>query len=196
MIETNRGVSLVVTTLTIIVIAIIGFFVYQQFFTHSGRDENINFTRDGNIVINNPGLESDIWYLIYETPGNPANNIKLTFNVKSICRNDSNSCADLIAGERVSIKGIESNGTVLVREVEFLDNTALISGPVGVDWEEIISNLNGCQVDMITINTRGEIYLLLKSGSEIFSIEPNGILISNIINQAKKKCGAVPLVSE
>jgi hypothetical protein len=119
MIETNRGVSLVVMVLSVIVVLIIGFFVYQQFFSHNGVAENINFSRAGNLVLDNPGMENGVWYLIYETPGSPANSVKLSFDSKSVCRNQSDSCLDLIAGERVSVKGIKINDAVLVKEMEF-----------------------------------------------------------------------------
>lgn len=122
MFETNRGVSLVVMVLSVIVVLIIIFFVYQQFFSMSGTKESINFLRTGNLIINNPGMKDGVWYLTYETPGNPANAVELSFDPKSICRNETNSCIDLIVGERVSVKGLEKNGTVLVREMEFLDS--------------------------------------------------------------------------
>lgn len=108
--------------LSIIVVAIMLFFIYQQFFSTSGIKENINFLRTGNLVANNPGMKDGVWYLAYETPGNPANTVQLSFDSKSVCNNESNSCIDLITGERVSVKGIEQNGNVLVREIEFLDS--------------------------------------------------------------------------
>ena len=73
-------------------------------------------------MANNPGTKEGVWYLTYETPGNPANTVQLSFDSKSVCNNETNSCIDLITGESVSVKGIEQSGNVLVRDMEFLDS--------------------------------------------------------------------------
>lgn len=125
MIEANRRVSLAVIFLSVIVAAIICFFVYQQFFSAVGKKENVDFSRTGNLVLNNPGLESGVWYLIYESPGSPANSVKLSFEEESVCGNQGDSCLDLIVGERVLIKGIRTENTVLVREMKFFDGSGL-----------------------------------------------------------------------
>jgi len=129
MTETNKGVSLVVIVLSVIVFMIMGFFVYQQFFSQSGKKEAVNFSRTGNLVIDNPGMEPGVWYLIYEDPGSPANSAKLSFDSKSVCRNQDNSCLDLVVGERVSVKGIKGGDTVAVREMEFLDDSVIENVP-------------------------------------------------------------------
>lgn len=40
-------------------------------------------------------MEEDIWYLIYEEPGNPAKNVKLSFEEES----------NIDIGDRVTIEG-------------------------------------------------------------------------------------------
>jgi hypothetical protein len=195
--ETNRGVSLVVIVLSVIVVVIIGFFVYQQFFSHSGIKDNINFSRTGNLVMNNPGLESDAWYLSYENPGSPANVAKLSFDSKSSCRNQSNSCLDLIVGEKVSIKGIEDDGVILVREMEFLNSADTgNSGSTGVDWDTAIGYLNNCDVAKVLTSSDNEVYLTLKDGSEIFTVYSKEISISDKVKVAEKKCGKITFTAE
>jgi len=196
MIEANKGVSLVIMILSVIVVMIIGFFAYQQFFTHNGAKENINFSRTGNLVINNPGLESDVWYLIYEIPGNPAIPAKLSFNEKSVCKNQSNSCLDLIVGERVSIKGIERENEVAVREMEFLDNASDVSGTMGIDWDMAVGFLNDCSVAKVFTNHKKEIYLTLKDGREMFTVESNDGSIFAKVKEAEKKCGKITFATE
>jgi hypothetical protein len=198
MINTNRGISLIITALSVIVLIIIGFFAYQQFFSNTGIKENINFSRTGNLVINNPGLEEDTWYLIYENPGSPAKNIKLSFDNKSFCKNYNNSCLDLVIGDRVSIKGIEDNGEVLVRELEVVDGSEadIASGPVVVDWEIAIGFLNDCNVREVSLNKDREVYLTLNDGRKLFTIEPRDNSILEKIEENKKKCGEVPFISE
>ncbi|MDD4531520.1 MAG: hypothetical protein PHH21_02315, partial [Candidatus Pacebacteria bacterium] len=119
----------VVMILSVIVVMIMGFFVYQQFFSQNGKKEAVNFSRTGNLVIDNPGMEPGIWYLVYEAPGSPANSAKLSFDSKSVCRNQNNSCLDLVVGEKVSVKGIKDGDAVAVREMEFLDDSLIENIP-------------------------------------------------------------------
>jgi hypothetical protein len=122
MIENNKGVSLIIIILGVIFFMIISLFVYQEFLSAKGEEDNINFSKIGNLLIDNPGFDVNTWYLSYETAGDPANNAKLLFDGESICKNESNSCSYLFAGDRVDIKGIESNGIVLVKELKVVDN--------------------------------------------------------------------------
>lgn len=120
MIETNKGVSLIIMILGVIVLMIIGLFVYQEFLSPKGEEDNINFSKSGNLIINNPGFDAGIWYLSFESQGASANSVKLLFDKESICRNENNSCSSLLAGSRVDIKGIENNGAVLIKELRLI----------------------------------------------------------------------------
>ena len=122
MLEANKGISLVIMILSVIVLMIIGIFVYWEFFSSTGEEENINFSEEGNIIINNPGFAENIWYLSYEKSGAPANSIKLSFDGNSVCKNETDLCSDLVSGERVEIRGMENNGEVLVRELKLMEN--------------------------------------------------------------------------
>lgn len=122
MLEANKGISLVIMILSVILLMIIGIFVYWEFFSSTGEEENINFFKEGNIIINNPGFIGNVWYLSYENSGAPANSIKLYFDEDSICKNENNLCSDLINGERVEIRGMENNGEVLVREIKLIES--------------------------------------------------------------------------
>lgn len=122
MVETNKGISLVIMILGVIVLMIIGLFVYREFLSSNGEEDNINFSQEGNLIINNPGFENNIWYLSYEFSGSPANSAKLSFNEDSICKNASGSCSNLTIGERVNIKGIKNDEIVLVKELKAINN--------------------------------------------------------------------------
>ena len=116
--ELNKGISLVIMILSIIVLMIIGLFVYWEFFSINDEEESINFIKEGNLMINNPGFIDDVWYLSYESQGNSANSVKLSFDENSVCKNETNLCSDLISGERVEIMGIDLDGEVLIRELK------------------------------------------------------------------------------
>jgi hypothetical protein len=122
MFDANKGISLVIMILSVIVLMIMGLFVYQEFLSPIGGEDNINFSETGNLIINNPGFEENVWYLSYETSGVSAKSVKLSFDDDSICKNESNSCSNLIIGDRVDVKGVESNGIVLVKEIKLEDS--------------------------------------------------------------------------
>lgn len=122
MFESNRGVSLIITILGVIVLIIIGLFVYWEFFPFMEKKDDVDFYKEGNILINNPGFIEGVWYLSYETPGAPANSVKLSFDKESVCVNQTNSCSNLTNGERVSIQGIEKNNEILVRNLRVINS--------------------------------------------------------------------------
>lgn len=117
--ESNKGISLVIMILSIILLMIIGLFVYWEFFSNDNKEEDI-FFKEGNLMINNPGFIEGVWYLSYESQGNSANSIKLSFNENSICNNETN-CSDLVSGDRVEIRGVETNNEVLIKELRKID---------------------------------------------------------------------------
>lgn len=41
----------------------------------------------GNLIRNNPGMDPDVWYLVYEEPGAPSRTVALQFTQASICAN-------------------------------------------------------------------------------------------------------------
>jgi uncharacterized protein YxeA len=86
------------------------------------EDEIIQFDQIGNLVRNNPGMEEDIWYLVYEQPGQPALTTSLIFTSSSICAEENeNIICDtekLTQGNRVRILGEEKEEGVEVIRLE------------------------------------------------------------------------------
>ncbi|MDD5098229.1 MAG: hypothetical protein PHD31_00680 [Candidatus Pacebacteria bacterium] len=190
----EKGISMVIMFLSVLVLGIFSVFIYHQFFSNDSSIEENNFIKTGNLVKDNPGLEPGVWYLVYEMPGSPAINKKLSFDDKSIC---FDSCSELIQGEKVIIKGIENNGIVLVRELDFFEEDFTNrSGPTVVDWDNAVSFLSDCQVEKASQNHNKDVYLDLKDGSKIYTVEPEIDIILKTINQFKAKCGSVPLATE
>lgn len=177
-----------VIILSVIVLMIVVFFAYQQFFSRSGVRDNINFSKTGNLVMNNPGMDRDVWYLVYDIPGSPAGTAKLYFNEESVCENQKYSCLDLIIGERVSVRGIENDGEVSVREMQFLDEPDVFS-PSGIDWDTALDFLNNCEVSEVSVSNGREVYLALKDGREMFAVGPESESVLSEIKMAEKVCG-------
>jgi len=87
------------------------------------RDE-FNFSEEGNLLINSPGLETETWYLSYEKPGSPGLTIELSFDEESKCYvNGETDCqlfleGENLAGKRVILKGLTEEDGILVRSLE------------------------------------------------------------------------------
>ncbi|MGM0482903.1 MAG: hypothetical protein ACQEP6_03540 [Patescibacteria group bacterium] len=80
-----------------------------------------NFKETGNLVINNPGYPEDVWYLVYEKPGEAGLNEALIFTEGSLCVSESEEevCdTDMLeSGMRVEVEGFKVDDGV---EVEVL----------------------------------------------------------------------------
>ena len=88
-----------------------------------------NFTAEGTIVKDNPGLEPHAWYLVYETSGQPTKTVKLLFHdQKSICvgKTASGTCNPkvFIKGRHVRVEGAALNGALRVYKLTFTDSVA------------------------------------------------------------------------
>jgi hypothetical protein len=85
-------------------------------------DPGYTFQNTGNLVLNNPGMQADVWHLLYSAPGINSVAAKLTFSNK-MCVTNSGAlqCGGKVyeKGARVRIKGMQQdNGWVDVLTVE------------------------------------------------------------------------------
>jgi hypothetical protein len=98
----------------IIVLILIGFVVerYATRKTSPEPDNQINFIHDGNLIINNPGLKSGVWYLSYEEPGKSALSVELKLADQNM---------DLQSGMRARVEGFQSGNVVQVSKLDVLN---------------------------------------------------------------------------
>lgn len=89
------------------VVLLIVIFVKVDF----SEKENIDFIKTGNVVINNPGMEEDVWYLVYDEPGSPAKSVKLFFE----------EVPDINIGDRITVEGVFEGEKVIVKRI--VDNS-------------------------------------------------------------------------
>lgn len=128
-----------------------------------------NFSVEGNVIINSPGLTPDVWYLVYEEQGAPALSVKLDLS--------SLNNPDLKQGERVRVQGYLENSVVAVSEITriqeeegiaiqlFYYNPELDQGPGGaqcsraglVSVERVIPETTTPLRDSIRLLLRGEL---------------------------------------
>src|SRR4030043_265891 len=112
----------VLVIVLVILAALVAIFVF--FWGRTPEEEmlpQIDFEKTGNLVNNWPGMELDVWFLIYEGPGAPAVSAKLIFNDKSVCLSgsDQSICDEnsFSQGERVDVKGVQRENGVYVSEL-------------------------------------------------------------------------------
>jgi hypothetical protein len=91
----------------------------------SGTTPRLEFTKTGNIVHNNPGLNGNAWFLIYEKPGSAGLLAKLSFLDTSKCTfpgKQAVTCAPetLSDGMRVTVVGTQMADTVRVETLTVL----------------------------------------------------------------------------
>jgi hypothetical protein len=93
--------------------------------TETQDSSEATFTQTGNIVRNNPGMEANVWHLVYEAPGAPALTMPLRFLPTSVCvvGSEISACAPetFTQGERVQIQGDIEDESVVVARVELLE---------------------------------------------------------------------------
>lgn len=82
-----------------------------------------SFEQVGNVTKNAPGMIEEVWYLVYEAPGQPALSKQLEFNTASTCilETEKSPCDEdeLELGMRAKVFGaITTTDTVLVHRLE------------------------------------------------------------------------------
>ncbi|OGZ27604.1 MAG: hypothetical protein A2365_01920 [Candidatus Nealsonbacteria bacterium RIFOXYB1_FULL_40_15] len=112
----------------ILVLIILGVGLYYAFFAKEEiSQEEINFNKTGRLAINNPGMDENTWYFIYEEPGQPALVAKLDIKQSAVCYENSaeKSCADIefLQSQKVEVKGFLSENIVSVHEIKILEET-------------------------------------------------------------------------
>lgn len=143
----------------------------------------LTFSETGNLVRNNPGMEANVWYLVYEKPGQPGLSMPLYFNQNSNCRTGTSTSpcdpSQLQQGTRAEVKGSQDAAGVRVNELVFMPspsvnnfsiklyyyNPALDQGPGGaqcssqglVAVERVIPRTTTPIQDTVRLLLRGEI---------------------------------------
>jgi len=80
-----------------------------------------NFSETGNLVKNNPGFKSGVWYLVYEKAGSPALNVEIKFSGDSTCKIDtiSQPCQQIVFenGDKAVVVGWIIDGALIVKNM-------------------------------------------------------------------------------
>ena len=104
----------------IVILAAAAWYVFANYPEAPGFESA--FIAEGNLVKDNSGMVSGVWYLVYEEPGFAALSVPLTFNAESVCGvgSDLRRCdMSFLPGDRVLIEGVRTDDRVLVRKLVF-----------------------------------------------------------------------------
>lgn len=104
----------------IAIAAIAGYVIFAYVPSEIIKEPEINFSEGGYLS----GSADDGWSLVYEEPGAPGLSVFLNFSDSSKCyeQEEEKSCSDIVAGERVEVKGYEDNEAVEVKELSLVEN--------------------------------------------------------------------------
>ncbi len=99
--------------------------------TQQNNPQNIvNFSHNGNLVRNNPGMSPGVWYIAFEEPGNPARLTQLSFTQNSLCstsHTQSVPCdlSSFVQGQQALVEGTQidttSTPSVQVTHITFVN---------------------------------------------------------------------------
>ncbi|MCF7845596.1 MAG: hypothetical protein K9M12_02420 [Candidatus Pacebacteria bacterium] len=115
----------------LILMFVVGAYFFIINFERKEKQEEVesSFSVTGNLIINNPGLDKDEWYLVYDKEGASGVTKKLVIQENDIaCKGGEEECSvffnfeDGVVGERVEVKGEEDGSEVIVYEIEFLED--------------------------------------------------------------------------
>jgi len=110
-------------TISVLVILAIGLALY--FFTTQKPIEVPDFSKEGNLIKDNPGLTPGVWYLSYESSGAPALAKKLQFDAQSKCGavGELKTCDQLFSqGQQARVEGVENGDTIQIQTLTFIES--------------------------------------------------------------------------
>lgn len=92
-------------------------------FSGATSTTEVPFNKQGTFVFNNPGYDTDSWYLIYDEQGSSGRVVKLVFDKTSVCSNEKNEVSACTlgvgfeSGARVIIEGTQRGNIVAVSKL-------------------------------------------------------------------------------
>lgn len=173
------------------------------------ENEPTNFVRMGVVVFNNPGLEPEMPYLIYEAPGQPALTVKLIFDPLSACMaaNGATQCIAMSAspdmifgGKRALVEGVEQNGAVLVRKLHIAPSEEPLLAPQAgstfISWPYAVVLIEQCAVSGIMQTHALDVYLTMQDGRRLRAVEPTIDAVFSVADRSRTACGNITLATE
>lgn len=170
--------------------------------------EKTDFSAVGTITFNNPGQAQGVMYLVYEEPGAPALTKELVIDAQSICATPTGAlpCMAMsvtydipFGGKRAVVEGIKDGDKVIVRKLRVLAEgevgRAPVIGSTLVPWAQALNLIRTCEVDRVGQTHALDVYITLKDGTEIRTVEPYIDEVFYAVSEAKK-CPPIPIATE
>ncbi len=170
-------------------------------------NEPTDFAVQGVVTYDTPGLEKNTAYLVYEKVGKPALSTALVFDALSWCGTPlgGTQCLALsvyqpFKNARVLVEGVLMGETLIVRKMQTVDDDQLgtipKTGYVFVSWSEAVLSVKNCQVKTATQSHNLDIYLEMKNGDQLKTVEPKIDEIFAVTKEAETSCQAIPIATE
>lgn len=102
----------------VIALVIGGIYFYSADRTTEYRQTN--WEKTGYAVKNNPGMQENAWYIVYEEPGSPAlnNQIRIDGNTTCYAEGEKTECIESnFLGQKIKVRGHNDNGIILVNDL-------------------------------------------------------------------------------
>lgn len=111
--------GILIIALIVVVVAGGLFFSAQRTHAPGMQQTTASWTKTGNLVKGNPGLDPTKWYLVYEEPGKPALTQKLSPGNVCVDKGSGLFCDgnSFYSGDRVAISGDLKDGMVVISNI-------------------------------------------------------------------------------
>jgi hypothetical protein len=167
-----------------------------------------NFAREGMVTFIKRGAVADMATLVYKENAVVATTT-LVFDELSFCggAGGSQQCfaysitLDVpFGGKRAIVEGIRTGDEVLVRKLHVVSagTQALVpeAGSVFISWEQARNFINSCGVEMVMQSHNLDVFLKIKGGDRLRTVEPVIDEVFKVVQLARETCGDIPVATE
>ncbi len=121
-------------------------------------------------------------------------------NLGTPCLSISTAFESYFSGRSVLVEGIESREEILVRKLRVMEEgqDGIVSAPgnIFVSWEQAVRFINSCSVKLAGQTHALDVYLKMKDGTNVRTVEPVIDEVFRVVHNAPKTCGNIGLATE
>lgn len=173
--------------------------------------ENIkktDFSAVGTITFDNSGGGQSVMSLVYKGSGATSLTKELVLDAQSICATPTGAlpCMAMsvtfdvpFGGKSAIVEGIEEGDKVIVRKLRALAEGETgrppVIGSTLIPWIQALNLIRTCEVERVGQTHALDVYLTLKDGTEVRTVEPYIDEVFYAVSEAKK-CPPIPIATE
>lgn len=164
-----------------------------------------NFADSGTVV-----MDDGTPQFIYTDAAGTEFTASLTLDTYSVCQRVGNAvpCIAMsqtfeaaFGGAQVTVEGeTQEDGSILVRKIAALpEGVPARLGEPGqrfVTWPHAIGQLQVCNVSLAVQTHALDVYLTLKDGTRVRTVEPTIDEVFRVLDEIREDCGTIPVATE